>query len=85
VVVEVVEEWENIGIPLLFMWDINWTGWGKKDYGKEKTLSKMFKSWFISIFALIAIPFLVDVDLFSSGLDLIDSRLVYIIGVGEYS
>jgi hypothetical protein len=85
VVVEVVEDWESIGIQLLFMWDINWTGWGKKDYGKEKTLSKMFKSWFISRFAFTVIPFLVDVDLFSSGLDLIDSRLVYIIRVGEYS
>jgi hypothetical protein len=42
----------------------------------------MFKSWFISRFALTDISFLVDVDLFFSGLDLIDSRLVYIIGVG---
>jgi hypothetical protein len=31
---------------------------------------------------LTDISFLVDVDLFFSGLDLIDSRLVYIIGVG---
>jgi hypothetical protein len=83
VAVEVVEDWESIGIRLLFMWDINWTGWGKKDYGKEKTLSKMFKSLFISRFALTVIPFLVDVDLFSSSLGLIDSRLVYIIGVGK--
>jgi hypothetical protein len=44
----------------------------------------MFKSWFISRFALTVIFFLVDVDLFFSGLGLIDSRLVYIIGVGEY-
>jgi hypothetical protein len=84
VVVEVVEDWEIIGIQLLFMWDINWTGWGKKDYGKEKTLSKMFRSWFISRFALTVIPFLIDVDLFHSGLGLIDSRLVYIIEVGKY-
>jgi hypothetical protein len=84
VVVEVVEDWESIGIQLLFMWDLNWTGWGKKYYGKEKTLSKMFKSWFISRFALTVIPFLVDVDLFSFGLGLIDSGLVYIIGVGKY-
>jgi hypothetical protein len=83
-VVEVVEDWEGIGIQLLFMWDLNWTGWGKKDYGKEKTLSKMFKSWFISRFALTVIPFLVDVDLFFSSLGFIDSRLVYIIGVGKY-
>jgi hypothetical protein len=82
--VEVVEDWESICIQLLIMWDINWTGRGKKDYGKEKALSKMFKSWFISRFALSVIPFLVDVDLFSSGLGLIDSRLVYIIGVGKY-
>jgi hypothetical protein len=32
---------------------------------------------------LTVISFLVDVDLFFSSLDLIDSRLVYIIGVGE--
>jgi hypothetical protein len=44
----------------------------------------MFKSLFISIFALTVIPFLDDVDLFFSGLGLIDSRLVYIIGVEEY-
>jgi hypothetical protein len=83
-VVEVVEDWEGIGIQLLFMWDLNWTGWGKKDYGKEKTLSKMFKSWFISRFALTVIPFLIEFDIFFSGLGLIDSRLVYIIGVGKY-
>jgi hypothetical protein len=40
----------------------------------------MFKSWF----ALTIISFLVDVDFFFSGLGLIDSRLVYIIGVEEY-
>jgi hypothetical protein len=62
--------------------DINWTGCGKKDYGKEKTSSEIFKSRFISRFALTVICFLVDVDLFFSGLGLIDSRLVYIIGVG---
>jgi hypothetical protein len=73
VVVEVVDDWESIDIQLLFMWDINGIGWGKKDYSKEKTLSKMFKSWFISRFALAVIPFLVDVDLFSSDLGLIDS------------
>jgi hypothetical protein len=33
---------------------------------------------------LTIISFLVEVDLFFSGLDLIDSRLVYIIGVGKY-
>jgi hypothetical protein len=44
----------------------------------------MFKSGFISRFALTVLPFLVDVDLFFSGLGLIDSRLVYIIGDGEY-
>jgi hypothetical protein len=44
----------------------------------------MFKSRFISRFALIVISFLVDVDLFFSGLGLIDSRLLYFIGVGEY-
>jgi hypothetical protein len=43
----------------------------------------MFKSWFISRFALTVISFLVDVDIFISGLDLIDSRLVYIIGLGN--
>jgi hypothetical protein len=32
---------------------------------------------------LTVISFLVDVDLFISGLDLIDSRLVYIIGLGN--
>jgi hypothetical protein len=35
-------------------------------------------------FTFTVIPFLVDVDLFSSGLGLIVSRLVYIIGVGKY-
>jgi hypothetical protein len=44
----------------------------------------MFKSLFISRFALIVISFLIDVDLFFFGLGLIDSRLMYIIGVGEY-
>jgi hypothetical protein len=65
------------------MYDISWTGWGKKDYGKEKTSSEMFKSWFMSIFALTVIFFLVDVDLFISGLGLIDSRLVYVIGLAN--
>jgi hypothetical protein len=69
-----------MGIQLLIMWDISWTSLGKKDYGKKKTSSEMFKSWF----ALIVISFLVDVGLFFSGLGLIDLRLVYIIGVGEY-
>jgi hypothetical protein len=63
---------------------MSWTGWGNKDYGKEDNLSNMFKFWSISRFALTVIPFLVDVDLFFSGLGLIDSRLVYIIGVREY-
>jgi hypothetical protein len=58
-------------------------GWRKKDYGKGNNLSNMFKSWFTSRFALTVISFLVDVDLFISGLDLIDSRLVYIIGLGN--
>jgi hypothetical protein len=44
----------------------------------------MFKSCFISRFALTVISFLVDVDLFFSGLALVDSELVYIIGVGEH-
>jgi hypothetical protein len=66
VLVEVVEDWESIGIQLLFMWDLNWTGGGKKDYGKDKTSSKMFKSWFISRFALTVISLLVDVNLFLS-------------------
>ena len=66
------------------MQDKRWVGKGKKDYDKEKTLSRMVKSRFISRFALTVIPFLDDVDLFSSDLGLIDSRLVYIIGVGEY-
>jgi hypothetical protein len=44
----------------------------------------MFKSWFISIFTLTVISFCVDVDLFFSSLGLIDSRLVYFIGVREY-
>jgi hypothetical protein len=38
----------------------------------------------MSRFALTIISFLVDVDLFFSGLGLIDSRLLYFIGVGEY-
>jgi hypothetical protein len=58
-------------------------GWGKKDYGKGNNLSNMFKSWFTSRFALTVISFLVDVDLFIFGLDLIDSGLVYIIGLGN--
>jgi hypothetical protein len=66
------------------MYDISWTGWGKKDYGKEKNLPNMFKSWFISRFASTVISFLADVDLFFSSLGLIDLRLVYFIGVGEY-
>jgi hypothetical protein len=41
----------------------------------------MFKSRFISRFALTVISFLVDVDLFFFGLGLINSRLMYIIGV----
>jgi hypothetical protein len=44
----------------------------------------MFKCGFISRFALNVISFLVDVDLFFFGLGLIDLRLVYVIGVGEY-
>jgi hypothetical protein len=51
---------------------------GQEYYGKEKTSSGMFKSWFISSFALIIIFFLVEVDIVFSGLCLIDSRLVYI-------
>jgi hypothetical protein len=43
----------------------------------------MFKSSFISRFALTVISFLVDVDIFFYGLDLIHSRLVYFIGVGN--
>jgi hypothetical protein len=45
---------------------------------------KCFKTSFILRFALTVISFLVDVDLFFSGLGLVDSRLVYIIGVGDY-
>jgi hypothetical protein len=33
-----------MGIQLLIMWDISWTSLGKKDYGKKKTSSEMFKS-----------------------------------------
>jgi hypothetical protein len=44
----------------------------------------MFKYWFISRFTLTIISFPVDVDLSFFGLGLIDLRLVYIIGVGEY-
>jgi hypothetical protein len=55
-----------------------------KNYGKEKTSFEMFKSWFISRFALTVMSFLVDVDIFFSGLGLIESRLVYILGVEEY-
>jgi hypothetical protein len=51
---------------------------------RKKSLPKMFKSCFISRFALTVMSFLVDVDLFFSGLGLTDSRLVYIIGIGEY-
>jgi hypothetical protein len=43
----------------------------------------MFKSLFIWRFALTVISFFVDVDIFFSGLGLIDSRSVYIIEVGE--
>jgi hypothetical protein len=43
----------------------------------------MFKSWFISRFTLIVLSFLVEVDLLFSSLGLIDSRLVYIIGLGN--
>jgi hypothetical protein len=46
---------------------------------KENALSEMFKSWF----TLTIISFLVDVDLFFSGLGLNNLRLVYIIGVGH--
>jgi hypothetical protein len=54
--------------PTTYYVDISWTGCGKKDYGKEKTSSEIFKSWFISRFALICIFFLVDVGLFFSSL-----------------
>jgi hypothetical protein len=37
----------------------------------------------MSIFALTVIFFLVDVDIFISGLGLIDSRLVYVIGLAN--
>jgi hypothetical protein len=37
----------------------------------------------MSRFALTVIFFLVNVDLFISGLGLIDSRLVYVIGLGN--
>jgi hypothetical protein len=64
VLVEVVEDWESIGIQLLFMWDITEQVEVRKIMASKKNLSKMFKSWFISRFALTVIPFLVDVDLF---------------------
>jgi hypothetical protein len=44
----------------------------------------MFKSLFISRFALTVISFLVNVDLFFSSLGLIALMSVYFIGVGEY-
>jgi hypothetical protein len=52
-----------------------WASSYLKDYGKENTLSEMFKSCFISRFSLTVISFLVDVDLFFSSLGLIDSGL----------
>jgi hypothetical protein len=54
--------------PATYYVDISWTCCGKKDYGKEKTSSEIFKSWFISRFALTGIFFLVDVGLFFSSL-----------------
>jgi hypothetical protein len=44
VLVEVVEDWESIGIQLLFMWDITEQVEVRKIMASKKNLSKMFKS-----------------------------------------
>jgi hypothetical protein len=55
---------------------------GKKNLVREDSIQGG-KSWIISRSHLTIISFLVDVDLFFFGLGFINSRLVYIIGVGH--
>jgi hypothetical protein len=51
---------------------------------RKRLHPEIFKSGFFSRFALTMISFLIDVDLFFSGLCLTVSGLMYIIRVGEY-